>query len=101
MIVQAVLIVAGALFCIGLYGAMSQRSLVSLMMGVELMVSGAILALAGLWATAGGGSPKGSMLAVVFMTVMAVEMAVGLALLTNAYRVRRADATEDLEELRG
>jgi NAD(P)H-quinone oxidoreductase subunit 4L len=41
------------------------------------------------------------MLAIVFMTVMAVEMALGFALITNVYRVRRADITEKLRRLKG
>ena len=100
MTLEAVLIVAGGLFGIGLYGALSQQSFVMLMMGLELMVNAAILALAGLWAASAGGNPQGSMLAVVFMTVMAVEMAMGFALITNVYRIRKADITEKLKRLK-
>ena len=100
MTLQAVLIVAGGLFAIGLYGALSQQSFVMLMMGLELMVNGAILAVAGLWAYAAAGNPQGSMLAIVFLTVMAVEMAIGFALITNVYRIRKADITEKLKRLK-
>jgi len=98
---EAVLIVAAALFGIGVYGALSQQSFVMLMMGLELMINGGILALVVLWARAAGGKPQGQMLAIVFMTVMAAEMAIGFALITNVYRVRRADITEKLRRLRG
>lgn len=101
MTLEALLVVAGALFGIGVYGALSQQSFVMLMMGLELMINAAILALVALWALAAGGNPQGQMLAVVFMTVMAVEMALGFALITNVYRVRRADITEKLRRLRG
>jgi NAD(P)H-quinone oxidoreductase subunit 4L len=97
----ALLVVAAALFAIGLYGALSQQSFVMLMMGLELMVNGAILAAVAFWALTAGGNPQGSMLAVVFMTVMAVEMALGFALITNVYRIRRADITEKLRRLKG
>jgi NAD(P)H-quinone oxidoreductase subunit 4L len=99
--IEALLLVAGALFGVGVYGALSQQSFVMLMMGLELMINGAILALVALWALAAAGNPQGQMLAVVFMTVMAVEMALGFALITNVYRVRRADITEKLRRLRG
>jgi NAD(P)H-quinone oxidoreductase subunit 4L len=95
------LVVAAAIFGIGLYGALSQQSFVMLMMGLELMINGAILAGVSLWAYAAGGNPKGQLLAIVFMTVMAVEMALGFALITNVYRVRKADMTEKLRKLRG
>ncbi len=101
MTLEALLVVAGALFGVGVYGALSQQSFVMLMMGLELMINGAILALVALWSLAAAGNPQGQMLAVVFITVMAVEMALGFALITNVYRVRRADITEKLRRLRG
>jgi NAD(P)H-quinone oxidoreductase subunit 4L len=101
MSLEAVLVVAAALFGIGVYGALSQQSFVMLMMGLELMINAALLALAGLWSRSAGGNPQGQMLGVVFMTVMAVEMALGFALIANVYRIRRADITEKLRRLRG
>ena len=101
MTTEAVLIIAAALFGIGVYGALSQQSFVMLMMGIELMINGAILALVVLWARAAAGEPQGQMLAIVFMTVMAVEMTLGFALITGVYRVRRADITEKLRRLKG
>lgn len=101
MTLEALLVVAAGLFAIGLYGAISQQSFVMLMMGLELMINAALLALVSLWAFSAGGNPQGQMLAVVFMTVMAIEMALGFALVTNVYRVRRADITEKLRKLKG
>ena len=101
MTTETVLIVAAALFGIGVYGALSQQSFVMLMMGIELMINGAMLALVVLWARAAGGNAEGQMLGIVFMTVMAVEMALGFGLITGVYRVRRADITEKLRRLKG
>ena len=100
MNLDALLIVAAALFGIGLYGALSQQSFVMLLMGLELMINSAILAAVALWAEATGGSPKGQMLAIVFMTVMAIEMALGFALIVNVYRARKADMAEKLKKLK-
>jgi NAD(P)H-quinone oxidoreductase subunit 4L len=71
-----------------------------LLMGIELMINSGILAAVSLWALASGGNPKGQMLAIVFMTVMAIEMALGFALIVNVYRARRADITEKLKRLK-
>lgn len=101
MTLSALLVVAAALFGIGVYGALSQQSFVMIMMGLELMLNGAILAAVALWAYAAGGSPKGQLLAVVAMTVMAVDAAVGFAVVTAVYRARKADITEKLKRLRG
>jgi len=99
--VASVLLVAAALFGVGLYGVLSQQSFVMLMMGLELMINAAIVAGVGLWSHSAAGNPKGQMLVVVFMTVMAAEMAIGFAVIINVYRVRKADITEKLRRLKG
>jgi NAD(P)H-quinone oxidoreductase subunit 4L len=96
-----VLIVAGALIGLGVWGALSQQAFVMVMMGIELIVNGVILAAGGLWAYAGGGTPKGQVLVIVALAVMAVEMAIGFALVVAVYRVRQADMTEGIGSLRG
>lgn len=101
MTLQALIVVAAAIFGIGVYGALSQQSFVMIMMGLELMLNGTILAGGTMWALTTGGSPKGQMLVVVLMTVMAVEAAMGFALVIGIYRVRKADITEKLRRLKG
>ena len=100
MTLVTVLIVAAALIGIGLYGALSQQSFVMLMMGLELMLNGAILAMMGFWAFSLGGAPAGQLLAIIVMAVMAVEMAVGFTLVVAVYRKRQADVTESLTTMR-
>ena len=101
MTLDSVLLLAAALFGIGVYGALSQQSFVMLMMGLELMISAGILAVVAFWAYTAAGNPQGQMLGIVFMTVMAVEMSIGFAVITNVYRARRADITEKLRRLKG
>ncbi len=96
-----ILIVGGALFGIGVWGALGQQSFVMLMMGIELMVNGTILAAAGFWRFTGGGGPKGQVLVIVAMAVMAVEMAIGFALVAAVYRTRQTDMTEGVGSLKG
>lgn len=100
MTLHAVLLVAAALIGIGLYGALSQMSFVMLMMGLELMLNGALLATIGLWSLSAGGAPKGQLLAVIVLAVMAIEMAIGFALVTAVYRKRQVDVTESLDTLK-
>ncbi len=101
MSLPSLLVVAAALFGIGVYGALSQQSFVMIMMGLELMVNAAILAAVAFWWGTTGGNPEGQLLAIVAMAVMALEAAIGFALVTNVYRVRKADITEKLKRLRG
>lgn len=94
------MLIAAALFSVGLYGVLSQQSFVMIMMGFELMVNGSLLATVALWLWAAGGSPKGQVLAIVIMTAMAIEAAMGFALVTVIYRTRKADITEKLRRLK-
>lgn len=100
MTLLAVLLVVAALVGIGLYGALSQQSFVMLMMGLELMLNGALLAMLGFWSFSLGGMPEGQLMAIVVMAVMAVELAVGFALVVAVYRLRQADVTESLGTLK-
>lgn len=100
MTLTIVLLGAAALTGIGLYGALSQQSFVMLMMGLELMLNGALLAVIGFWSQALGGMPEGQLLAIVIMAVMAVEMAAGFALVIAVYRKRQADMTESIGTLK-
>ena len=101
MTLQTLLVVSAALFGIGVYGALSQQTFVMIMMGLELMLNGAMLAAVALWAMSTAGAPKGQLLTVIVMTVMAVEAARGFALVIGIYRIRKADMTEKLKRLRG
>ncbi len=101
MTLTTVLIVAAALLGLGLWGALEQQSIVMLLMGIELMINGVMLAAGGLWAFAAGGDPKGQLLVIVAMAVMAVEMSIGLAVVVAVYRVRQVDMTEGLDSMGG
>ena len=101
MSLVSILLVAAVLVGLGLWGALSQQSFVMILMGVELSINGVILAAAGLWRFTAGGEPRGQVLVIVAMLVMAVEAAIGFALVVAVYRARQADTTEGITELRG
>lgn len=101
MTLDVLMVMAAALVGVGVYGALSQQSFVMIMMGIELIINGALLAAVTVWAFSTGGSPKGQMLGVVVLTVMAVEAALGFTVMVNIYRVRKADITEKTKRLRG
>ena len=100
MRLPALLVISAALFGLGVYGALSQQTFVMIMMGIELMLNGAMLAAVALWAMSGAGAPKGQLLTVIVMTVMAIEAALGFALVIGIFRTRQADMTESLHSLR-
>ena len=101
MTLQLFLLLAAGLFAIGLYGALSQQSIVMLMMGLELMLNGVIVATAAFWYFVAPAGTDGQVLIVVIITAMAIEMAVGFAVVTAIYRARQVDMTDDAAELKG
>ncbi|MEU6747015.1 NADH-quinone oxidoreductase subunit NuoK [Spirillospora sp. NPDC046719] len=101
MTLQAFLLLAAALFCVGLYGALSQRSIVMLMMGLELMINGIVAGAAGFWHAVSPGAPDGQVLVLVALTVMALEMAMGFAVVTALFRARDVDMADDARDLQG
>ena len=100
MMLQLFLLLAAALLAIGLYGALSQQSIVMIMMGIELMVNAVIVSGAALWWFLSPHRPDGQVLVVVAITVMAVEMAMGFAVTTAIFRSRDVDVTDQATDLR-
>lgn len=100
MTLQAFLLLAAALFAVGLYGALSQQSIVMIMMGLELMVNAVIAAAAAFWFYVSPGGMEGQVLVLVAVTVMALEMAMGFAVTTAVFRARDADTTDAVADLR-
>ncbi|MFI7427669.1 NADH-quinone oxidoreductase subunit NuoK [Micromonospora sp. NPDC049836] len=95
------LLLASALISVGLYGALSQQAVVMVMMGLELMINGVIVAAAALWWFLAPQQPDGQVLVLVVITAMTVEMAMGFAVVTLLFRSSDADMTDMAGELRG
>ncbi|MFK4026693.1 NADH-quinone oxidoreductase subunit NuoK [Stutzerimonas balearica] len=100
MTLTTLLLLAAGLIGLGVYGALSQQSFVMLMMGLELILNGVMLAAVAFWALTGAGMPQGQLLTIVVMAVMAIEMAMGFALVVAVYRAKQADTTEALDGLK-
>lgn len=100
MNLQLVLVVAAAIFAVGLYGAISQQVVVMVMMGLELMLNGVVLAAGAFWFFLAP-QPTGQVLLLVVIAAMTVEMAVGFAVATALHRARDADMTDMTTDLSG
>ena len=74
------------LFCIGVFGILSRRNAISLLMGIELMLNAANINLVAFGRFIHPDVLTGHVFAVFVMTVAAAEAAVGLAIVIAAYR---------------
>jgi len=98
---QWFLLLAAALFSIGLYGVLSQQSIVMIMMGLELMLGGVIVAAGAFWHFLAPTAAAGQVIVVVVVVAMAMEMAMGFAVTTAIFRAREVDMTDQARELKG
>ena len=98
------LLVSGLLFTIGFAGAMLRRSIIVILMSLELMLNAANLSLVAFSRLhiERAGLPNYNAQVFVFfiITVAAAEVAVGLAIIVALYRSRRTTHVEDLTGLK-
>lgn len=97
----AYLIVAAVLFGIGVYTVVAQRSAVMMLMGVELLLNAIGLNLIAFWRFVQPSDYSAQIFTIVIITVGAVEMAIGLAIMMMLYRNQHTQQVDDYQELRG
>jgi NAD(P)H-quinone oxidoreductase subunit 4L len=97
---QAYLLLAAALFCLGVYGVLTRRNAVAILMGIELMLNAANINLIAFARFVDPGRLLGHSFAVFVITVAAAEAAVGLAIVICIYRNGRNINVDDLHVLK-
>jgi NADH-quinone oxidoreductase subunit K len=93
------LTVAAALFCLGLYGALSRRNAVGVLMGVELMLNAVNINLVAFWRFITPQALTGQVFVIFVIAIAAAEVAVGLAIIISAYRRRKTVVVDDLDTM--
>ncbi len=94
------LILAAALFSIGLFGVLARRNAVAILLGVELMLNAVNINLVSFWRYGDISLMAGQVFAIIVFAVAAAEVAVGLALVISVYRRRNTVVAEDLDLLK-
>jgi NAD(P)H-quinone oxidoreductase subunit 4L len=89
------LLLAAALFCIGIYGLITSRNAVRVLMSIELLLNAVNLNLMSFSNFLNSSSIKGQVITIFVITVAAAEAAVGLAIVLAIYRNRE---TIDMEQ---
>jgi NADH-quinone oxidoreductase subunit K len=94
------LIFSAALFSIGLFGVMSRRNAVAILMGVELMLNAVNVNLVAFWRYRSPETIAGQAFAVMVFAVAAAEVAVGLALIISIYRRRNTVSADEIDMMK-
>ncbi len=98
---SAYLLVGVALFAIGVYTVVAQRSAVMVLMGVEVLLNATGLNLIAFWRFVRPDDYSGQIFLIIVVTIGAVEMAVGLGIMMLLYRQRKSTQVDSYMELKG
>ncbi|HUG34929.1 MAG TPA: NADH-quinone oxidoreductase subunit NuoK [Anaerolineales bacterium] len=91
---------SAALFSIGLFGVLSRRNAVAILLGIELMLNSVNVNLAAFWRYGDVTQLTGQVFAIIVFAVAAAEVAVGLALVISIYRKRNTVIADDIDMLK-
>ena len=91
---EAYLLTASILFCIGVWGLINSRNAVRVLMSIELMLNAVNINLMAFSSYIDNNLIQGQVFTIFVITVAAAEAAVGLAILLSLYRNR---VTVDME----
>lgn len=94
------LIFSAALFSIGMFGVLTRKNAVAILMGVELMLNSVNVNLIAFWRYNSYTSIAGQVFAIIVFAVAAAEVAVGLALIISIYRQRRTVVANEIDMLK-
>lgn len=98
---QAYLLLGAALFSLGLYGAVSKKGAVQVLMSLELMAVAVDLNLLAFSRYVTPLEMTGQFFTVFVMIVSAAEIGLGLALVVAIFRGARSAEVDGLSELKG
>jgi NADH-quinone oxidoreductase subunit K len=93
------IVLSAFIFAIGLAGVLTRRNPLVILLCLELMLNGGMLALiafARMW-----GNGDGQVFALIVMVVAACEVTIGLGLIVALYRKRIPIDVDEVAELRG
>lgn len=95
------LILSTLLFAIGLFGAITKRNAITVLMSIELMLNAVNINLVAFARYLTPDQVVGQVFAIFTITVAAAEVAVGLALILVLQRFRRTVNLQDFNWLKG
>jgi NADH:ubiquinone oxidoreductase subunit K len=93
------LLLAAALFSIGVYGVIARRNAVMVLMSIELILNAVNLNLVAFAMMSN--AVDGQVFALYVIAIAAAEVGVGLAMVLMIYRNRRSIALDELSEMKG
>ena len=101
MTLEGYLTLSLMLFCVGVFAVLSQRNLIAVLIGVELMMNAASLNVMAFNRFSVTDPTTGQIFVLIIIGLAAAEVAIFLSIIVNLYRTRRTIDAEQLTELQG
>jgi NADH-quinone oxidoreductase subunit K len=99
------LVFTAAIFAIGLFGVLTRRNAIAVLMAIEIMLNAANINFLAFWrygrVVDGEGPLTGVAMAVFVITIAAAEVAVGIALILLCYRTWKSADVDRFDTLAG
>lgn len=94
-------VLSTVLFAIGLYGLISRRNTIAVLMSIEIVMNAANLNFVAFWRYLHPHSLEGVVFVLVTITVAAAEVAVGMAVVLSIYRMLHTVNADEVAQMRG
>jgi NADH:ubiquinone oxidoreductase subunit K len=100
MLVNQFLVIAAALFSLGVYGLLVRRNIVLILLSVELMLNAVNINLVAFESMIRSADATGQVFSIFIITVAAAEVGIGLAIVLMIFRNRKSADVDDLNLMR-
>lgn len=98
---EGVLLLGTVVFAIGIYGALSKKSTIGILISLEIMAIAIAINLVGINRFVTLDNMTGLYVTIFTMVTSAAEVGIGLGLIVAIYRSRMSSEVSELDELRG
>ncbi len=100
MLISQFLVLAAAMFALGIYGLLVRRNIVLILLSVELMLAAVNINLIAFESMFRTPEATGQVFAIFVITVAAAEVGIGLAIVLMIFRNRKSADVDDLSLMR-
>jgi NADH:ubiquinone oxidoreductase subunit K len=100
MLLNQFLILAAAMFALGIYGLLVRRNIVLILLSVELMLAAVKINLIAFESVLRSPEAIGQVFSIFVITVAAAEVGIGLAIVLMIFRNRKSASVDELDLMR-
>ena len=99
--IEYMLIISAVMMCAGIFGFITRRSTLAVLLSIELMLNSAALNFAVFNRMCNFGGNEGYLFSVFAIAIAAAESAVAIAIMINIYRMLKGIQVDKLEKMKG